>query len=371
MLISAPSIVGNEGEGVKVLADILRSLGFKSQLQHVECDRYNLICRVGESKPGRVLLLNGHIDTVPPGGGWSRDPFKPWISNDRLYGLGSCDMKAGLIALIHALRKFVEENPDFNGQIIYSAVVDEEGFSKGARKLVEEVNADAAIIAEPYFADESTPAVIGATGKVLLEVEVEGKASHAFRPWLGINAVEDAAKIVALIAKSKPIKSKKFGLIQPTVLKIEGGYKIYTVTIPDKCVFEVNRLTLPGESIDDVINWLHSLASKANIKSKIKISVKPPTYMGYEVNRNELIVKAFKRAYRKVLGVNPKIKCRATITDANVITGEAGIPSIVFGPKGGNAHMANEYVEIKTLMKAIEVYTEMMRAYFKYSSRAR
>ena len=153
-------------------------------------------------------------------------------------------MKSGLVALLFGLKAFVDTFEDFAGEVIYSAVIDEEGFSKGAKALIREINADAAIIGELYFAIER-PAVIGATGKFLLEVKVIGKAAHAFRPWLGINAIEEASKIISKIADLEPIVDSRFGKIKPAVLKIEGGYERYNATVPEECVFQVNRL-IPG-----------------------------------------------------------------------------------------------------------------------------
>lgn len=363
--VKIPSILGNEREGAKFLIEFLGKLGFNSYLQLVEDERYNVICEVNGSQPGKTLLLNGHIDTVPVTEGWTFNPFEPKIVNGRLYGLGAVDMKSGLIALIYGLKAFLEKvKDDFPGKIIYSAVVDEEGYSKGARKLVSQIKADAAIIGEPYDGI-NRPVVIGATGKILLEIEVTGKAAHAFRPWLGVNAIEDAARIIVKIKDESLILDERFGRIEPTILKIEGGYKIYNVTLPEKCIFQLNRLTLPEENENKIVNWIREIIKKLNLKSKTTIKVKPPKYDGYIVDRKHEIVRAFKRAFYEEYKLDAKIGYRATITDANVITGEGGIPSIVYGANGGNAHMANEYVEIKSIIKAAKIYANTIKNYLK------
>ncbi|MCR6692114.1 MAG: M20/M25/M40 family metallo-hydrolase [archaeon YNP-LCB-003-016] len=363
--ISVRSIVGEEFEGAKYLTELMRDWGFKPELQKVEENRYNVICRVRLGDVGRRLLLNGHMDTVPPSMDWNVDPFKPFIDDDRLYGLGAIDMKSGLITLLYSLKKFIEENEGgVNGEIIYSAVVDEEGYSKGAKKLVSELDYDAAIIGEPYDGIDSS-VVIGETGKILLSIECIGKAAHAFRPWIGVNAIEEASKLILKIVEEGTFEDERFGRIQPTTLKIEGGYKIYNVTLPEKCIFEVNILTKPEQTDEYFINWINELAKKIGLKGGISVKIKEPRYYGYITNENSMIVKAFKKAFEEEYGFKPKIGFKATITDGNIIAMKGAKPLIVYGLRGGNAHMANEYLELKSIEKTCKVYIKTMKNYLK------
>jgi acetylornithine deacetylase/succinyl-diaminopimelate desuccinylase-like protein len=363
--ISVRSIVGEEFEGAKYLTELMRDWGFKPELQKVEENRYNVICRVRLGDVGRRLLLNGHMDTVPPSMDWNVDPFKPFIDDDRLYGLGAIDMKSGLITLLYSLKKFIEENEgEVNGEIIYSAVVDEEGYSKGAKKLVSELDYDAAIIGEPYDGIDSS-VVIGETGKILLSIECIGKAAHAFRPWIGVNAIEEASKLILKIVEEGTFEDERFGRIQPTTLKVEGGYKIYNVTLPEKCIFEVNILTKPEQTDEYFINWINELAKKIDLKGGVSVKIKEPRYYGYITNENSMIVKAFKRAFEEEYGFKPKIGFKATITDGNIIAMKGVKPLIVYGLRGGNAHMANEYLELKSIEKTCKVYIKTMKNYLK------
>jgi acetylornithine deacetylase/succinyl-diaminopimelate desuccinylase-like protein len=363
--ISVRSIVGEEFEGAKYLTELMRDWGFKPELQKVEENRYNVICRVRLGDVGRRLLLNGHMDTVPPSIDWNVDPLKPFIDDDRLYGLGAIDMKSGLITLLYSLKKFIEENEgEVNGEIIYSAVVDEEGYSKGAKKLVSELDYDAAIIGEPYDGIDSS-VVIGETGKILLSIECIGKAAHAFRPWIGVNAIEEASKLILKIVEEGTFEDERFGRLQPTTLKIEGGYKIYNVTLPERCIFEVNILTKPEQTDEYFINWINELAKKIDLKGGVSVKIKEPRYYGYITNENSMIVKAFKRAFEEEYGFKPKIGFKATITDGNIIAMKGVKPLIVYGLRGGNAHMANEYLELKSIEKTCKVYIKTMKNYLK------
>jgi len=363
--ISVRSIVGEEFEGAKYLTELMRDWSFKPELQKVEENRYNVICRVRLGDVGRRLLLNGHMDTVPPSIDWNVDPLKPFIDDDRLYGLGAIDMKSGLITLLYSLKKFIEENEgEVNGEIIYSAVVDEEGYSKGAKKLVSELDYDAAIIGEPYDGIDSS-VVIGETGKILLSIECIGKAAHAFRPWIGVNAIEEASKLILKIVEEGTFEDERFGRLQPTTLKIEGGYKIYNVTLPERCIFEVNILTKPEQTDEYFINWINELAKKIDLKGGVSVKIKEPRYYGYITNENSMIVKAFKRAFEEEYGFKPKIGFKATITDGNIIAMKGVKPLIVYGLRGGNAHMANEYLELKSIEKTCKVYIKTMKNYLK------
>lgn len=361
--IKVSSIVGSEAEGSKFIYDLMVKWGFKPEFQFVEEGRFNVICRINRGS-GIKLLLNGHIDTVPPVMDWSRDPFQPVIENRRLYGLGAIDMKSGLITLLYSLRRFLElYEDDLNGEIIYSAVVDEEGYSKGAKKLISEIEYDSAIIGEPYDGIESE-VVIGETGKRLLELECIGKAAHAFRPWRGINAIEEAAKLILKIVEEGTIEDEKFGKLQPSTLKIEGGYKVYNVTVPEKCIVEINFLTKPEQTDEYLINWVKEIAKKINLKGELNVRIKEPRYYGYITSENSSIVSSFKKAFEEVHGFKPRIGFKATITDGNIIAMGGIKPLIIYGLRGGNAHMANEYLEINSIGKTCNVYIKTMKNYF-------
>jgi len=227
-MVSIPSVVGEEKELAEYVASELEALGLKPELQVVEENRPNVIALWDSGKPGRMLMLNGHLDTVPVCEGWSTDPFKPVVKGDRLYGLGALDMKGGLACLLTALKAIVEAEPDIAGSIAYTAVVGEEAYSKGAKALLKThvARADAVIIGEPYSGYGAGAIPLGITGKILYNIVVKGKAAHAFRPEEGINAIEEAACIIANLHRLKLMEHPKFGRGNLCTLKIEGGYKV-------------------------------------------------------------------------------------------------------------------------------------------------
>jgi len=224
-MIGIRSVVGEE----KALAEYLRSeldaLGFRSEMVEVEPGRPNVYGQMLGERPGPRLMFNGHTDTVPVCEGWSSSPFKPVTKNGRMYGLGSCDMKGGFACALTALKAFVDSGFRFKGELLFSGVIDEEAYSKGARAMLDSKygKCDAIVLCEPYSGDQSKPIPLGITGKVLYDVTVKGHAAHGFSPHLGVNAIDDAAHIITSLQKLRMLRHPKFGQGNFCTLKIDGG----------------------------------------------------------------------------------------------------------------------------------------------------
>jgi acetylornithine deacetylase/succinyl-diaminopimelate desuccinylase family protein len=357
-MISIPSVVGEEGALAEYLRVELDALGFKSKLDEVEPKRFNVYERMRGEKPGRRLMFNGHTDTVPVCEGWVTDPFKPVRKEGLLYGLGSCDMKGGIACALTALKAFVDSGLSFKGELLFSGVIDEEAFSKGARAMLrsEYGNCDAIVLCEPYSGDEAKPIPLGITGKVLYDVTVKGRAAHGFTPNLGINAVEDAARIITSLERLNMRRHPMFGQGNISTLKIEGGYEVYSVVVPDRCRFEVNRLLVPGESAQSAVEDLEALVKSLDLRADVEVRTKPPQYEPFVLNKDELIMKIFDEVYGEVCGVDPHYGYASGITDANVFSGEAGIPCLHLGPKRGDPHKPNEYVSLDWLPLVTKMY---------------
>ncbi len=158
-MISINSVVGNEGELAEYLRGELESLGIVCEMEEVEPGRPNVYAWMEGDGPGRRLNFNGHTDTVPVCEGWETDPFSPVTRDGRMYGLGSCDMKAGIACILNVLRAFVESGYVFEGELSFSGVIDEEAYGKGAKATLgtDLAGCDAIVLAEPYAGDESKP----------------------------------------------------------------------------------------------------------------------------------------------------------------------------------------------------------------------
>ncbi len=358
-MISINSIVGREGELAEYLWGELEALGLKCEVEEVEPGRPNVYARLEGEGPGRRLNFNGHTDTVPVVEGWDTDPFTPMVRDGRVYGLGACDMKGGIACTLDVIRAFVESGHPFDGELSFSGVIDEEAYGKGAKAMLKTDygNVDAIVLAEPYPGDETKPIPLGITGKILYDVHVKGKAAHGFRPSLGINAIEDAGRILASLEGLVFREHPDFGTGNYCTLKIEGGYEIYSVVVPAGCRFEVNRLLVPGETVQTAIEDMERLIGSLGLESEVEVGTKPPRYEAYVMGKDEEIIRVFDPVYKEVMGVEPVYEYAYGITDANIFSGEGGIPCLHLGPQRGGAHQSNEYVLLDWLLPVSKMYT--------------
>ena len=364
-MIRINSVVGNEEELANYIQMELSAIGLKPELHEVESKRMNIYAKIKGEAKGKRLMFNGHLDTVPVVVGWDTDPFTPVRKNDLLYGLGSCDMKSGIACIITTLKAIIESDYNFNGELSFSGVVDEEAYSKGARALLKTdlCKVNAIILAEPYPGDDTKPIPLGITGKVLYDIYVHGKAAHAFRPHFGINAVEDAAKIVSNLERLNFLNHPEFKKGNYSTIKFEGGYNVYSVIVPAEARFEVNRLMVPGETVKSSIADMERLVNELDLKSNVEVKTKPPQYEAYSMSREDPIMKAFEPVYIEVMGKVPLYEYAYGVTDANVFAGEGGIPCLHLGPQrgvstpnGGGTHEKNEYVRVSWLPKICRMY---------------
>ncbi len=359
-MIKIPSIVGEEKELAYYLQNELDGLGLKTELHEAQPGRPNIYAKLEGSGPGKKLDFNGHTDTVPVVPGWTHDPFTPVKEDGKIFGLGSNDMKGGIASILSMMRAFVESGLDFNGQLSFSGVIDEEAYGEGAKAMLKTDwgKVDGMVLAEPMSATKESPTPLGITGKVLYDIYVTGKAAHGFHPEAGINAVEQAGIILANLPKLNIKEAKGFKGNYST-LKIEGGYTVYSVVVPAEARFEVNRLTVPGETVESVIQDMEELVASLNLEAEVEVKTKPPLYASYVMEKTEPIVQVFDAAYREVKGVAPHYGYSSSITDANTFAGEGGIPCIHMGPFAGGPHQKDEYTLIDSMSPVTEIFTRM------------
>lgn len=357
-MVAIPSVVNEERELAEYLKRELEALGLETRLQEVEKDRPNVIAVHEFPELGPMLMFNGHMDTVPVCEGWTNDPFEPVVKEGRLYGLGAADMKAGIACAIAAVRALVEADAPLRGTLAFTGVVGEEAYSRGAKALLktEMAGADAVIIGEPYSGQGGGAVPLGITGKVLYDITVKGRSAHGFSPEKGVNAVDEAARILVNMDKLELRSHPRFKGNFCT-LKIEGGYKVYSVMVPERCRVEVNRLLVPGETVESAIRDMEKLIDSLGLEAEVEVATKPPFYEAFEMDPGLPIIKVFTEAYREVVGREPDFGYSNSITDGNVFTGEGGIPSIHMGPSGGGVHQADEYVTLEYLEPVTEIFT--------------
>ena len=252
-MVEIPSTEGNEKAMGDFLEAYTRSLGMEVEKQVVEGDRANIIARVTVGKGGKTVVLNSHMDVVPPADGWDTDPFQLVIKGDRAYGRGSTDAKGALTAFLMATKNIIENPGDTNGTIIFTAVVDEESFSKGARYLADHksVQADYGIVGEPTMSN----VYICHKGSIRPVIKIKGRSAHPSTPKLGISAVRVASYISTLVDEIEDVLAEQNHPIAGTpaisITMLKAGVK--ENVLPDTCELTIDRRMVPGEDEQEII----------------------------------------------------------------------------------------------------------------------
>jgi acetylornithine deacetylase len=237
-----------EAEIARFVAGWLDRNGVAVEYHDLGDARANVIGRVPGHGGGRALLLNAHLDTVGVGG--LDAGLSPRVEGNRVYGRGSFDMK-GSLSVIMLVAAAVAERP-LAGDLIVTAVADEEAYSIGTEAVAKTVTADAAIVAEPT----EMQVVVAHKGFVWLELATDGVAAHGSRYDLGVDAIARMGPVLMGLAElDESLRAERdqhslLGGASVHASLIEGGRELSTY--PDRCVAKIERRTLPGETIRDV-----------------------------------------------------------------------------------------------------------------------
>lgn len=317
----------------------------------------NVLARLPGSDPdGPTLMLNAHVDTVAIVDAWEEDPLSGRIENGRLYGQGACDMKGGLAAVMVALDALASADLDLRGDVLLTAVVDEEGpYGLGTNQLLRDgitEECDAAIVTEPgpVLAQEpiENPALLlGARGRFLYDVEVGGKAAHGSQPGKGTNAVADAGRLADAFRDLSVGSHPKLGDGSVCPLMIEGGGE--TLSVPERCRLLVDRHVVPGENEKSVRADAEALVAALDLDSEVEIGFREAPasdvrYGPYVTSEDHPLVAALQSGTETVAGTRPEIGYFASVGDFNYLGHRAGLPTVIVGPDGENVHGAGEFV---------------------------
>lgn len=322
----------------------LREAGLEVDLHELGPARANVVAFVRGSGGGRSLMLNAHMDTV--GAGQMIDPFLPRIEGDRLYGRGAFDMKASLAAIMLAGRE--ARALDLRGDVIITAVADEEFASIGAQDIVTRLTADAAIVAEPFGLD----LCVAHKGFVWLEVETRGVAAHGSLPDSGVDAIAKMGRVlVELEALDRELRSGPghplLGTGSVHASLIQGGQELSTY--PQQCMLSIERRTIPGETTAIVEAQVEAILERARsadpaFQARTRtLLVREP----FSVAPDEPIVAVSRTHAERALGREAKTIGAGGWMDAAILSA-AGIPTVIFGPDGEGAHADVEWVSISS-----------------------
>lgn len=332
----------------------MEQMGMLTSRRDVVDGRPNVFGRIKGTGKGPCLMLAGHLDTVGVVGYDS--PFDPKISQGRVYGRGSCDMKAGLAAFIEVARVLLENNIELAGDFLIAGIADEEHQMIGSREIRQNGPIpDFAIVGEPTELEVCHVH----KGQLCMHIRTHGQACHSSVPEQGINAIEHMAKVIhafsdynSELAARPPDPICGHGRFSPGVIR--GGDIVSSV--PDFCELEVDRRTLSGETTVQVVSeYRQRLEAIAKDDKNFNYEISTPTLRiaALDTPQDSPIVQHIASAYQQVLSQDPSFEPFTGGTDApNLLC-----PAVICGPGSiQQAHTLDEYVEIDHVSHAATMY---------------
>lgn len=377
-LLRQPSVSGEEGKVVEAIKNAFTEMGFD------DCfvDAYgNVIGHVKGNKPGKAILFDGHIDTVPvpDDSKWAHAPFGGELVDGKIYGRGASDMKGAVSAMIAAVSYFAKDtNKDFAGDLYVAGVVHEEIFEGiAARKISEKVNPDYVVIGEASELNLK----IGQRGRGEIVIETFGKPAHSANPEKGVNAVYKMAKVIDRVQKLEAPEQDGLGKGILVLTDIKSSPYPGASVVPDYCRATFDRRLLVGETKEGVLAPVEALlkemmAEDSELNAKVSYAIGRETcYTGETIEgerffpgwlydeQDEYVQAAYKGL--KEAGLNPEITQYSFCTNGSHYAGERGIKTIGFGPSKENlAHTIDEYIEQDQLFKGAEGYYGILKAVY-------
>ncbi|MFW6035471.1 MAG: M20 family metallopeptidase [Halothermotrichaceae bacterium] len=331
----------------------------------------NIVGKLVGQDEGPMVVLNGHLDTVNICEGWTKEPLAAEVEDGCLYGLGSLDMKGGSAAIMLAVEAFSRTVKNYNGEILYTLVCDEEGpYGLGTDALIMDGyydNADVAIVPEPSaaFAGIDFPCLcLGARGGWKYTVNLKGKSAHGANPKKGVNAITEASKVIIELEKSELKPHTKLGTGAICVIDFKGGGD--PLSVPDSATFSVFRHVTIGEDREYLRREVEEAVNRANLKGKASISFRDAPHQDnagfqpYVVSESNPYTRAIKESILNATGNEANIAYFSSVGDFNYLGSRIKIPTYVIGPSGENYHSADEYVELDSVVKTARIIYDFL-----------
>jgi acetylornithine deacetylase len=347
---------GGEAEIGTYTADTLTSIGLQVTTYELAPGRMNVvgILKGHRPKESRSLLLNAHLDTVGVEG-MTCDPFGAEIREGRLYGRGAQDMKGSLAAMIAAVQTLQDRGVELGGDLLITAVSDEEHASIGTEDLIRHVTADAAIVTEP------TDLTIcrAHRGFIWYDVETSGRAAHGSRFKEGIDANMRMGRFLSRLERlERELRQREaHPLSGPPSLhvpRIQGGSEISIYAA--HCLMQIERRTSPGETVSSATAELLDILNQLTREDPTFQATLSPTFSRdpFEVAVDAEIVQALQTACTRHLGREPKHSGATFWTDAALLAG-AGMETVLIGPTGAGLHSAEEWVDLNSVQQLAHI----------------
>lgn len=379
-LVRIPSVYdpakpdGNERIAADFVAGLLAEWGIPYRQWEVARGRPNIVAELAGTRPGPVLILEGHTDVVTAGdlGEWSIDPFGAEIREGRLYGRGSADMKSGLTALLYAARALQLAGSDFAGTLRLAVLADEEGLMQGAKAFVREGYLDgatAAIICEP----EGERVCIAQKGALRLRAHFHGKMAHGAMPEEGANPLSALAEaLVACRALEARIQGESrphplLGKFYLTPTVVRAGELEQANVLPASAELLLDIRTTPAHEHAEILRRVESAVTGATagvpgVSSAVTVVDDRPAT---ETDSDDPIVRATSAAHRAEFGSEPPLGGVPGSTDGTIFWAANRLPLVTYGPGDTTIpHQADEFVRLDEVVACARVYIGAALRYF-------
>ncbi len=346
--------------------------------------RWNVVARREGPRPGPCVHLNGHVDVVEPGAGWTVDPWAGEVRDGRLFGRGTCDMKGGIAAAVVAAETLLELEPDLPGAIEISGTADEESGGYGgvawlARQgFLSKPRVDHVIIPEPLNVDR---VCIGHRGVWWAEVTTHGRIAHGSMPFLGDCAVRHMGAFLRALEEELWPKLARRRTAMPVVPEgarastlnanaIQGGQPIGeglpSPCVPDTCRIVLDRRFLIEEQLPAVKGEVRAILERLERERPgFRWSLRDLFEVEPVLTDPDLPVpRTVAGAIRTVLGREPAFICSPGTYDQKHVARIGGLQDCVaYGPGILDlAHQPDEFVAVDDLVAAAQVLALSIRS---------
>ena len=347
-----------EGAMADYFEQALRKLGLEIDSHEVSHGQRNVWGVLKGAGTGPTILLAGHLDTVGVEG--YDNPFEPKIDDGKIFGRGSCDMKAGLAAYLEVIRVLQASGATLSGDVIVAGVVDEEHAMVGSKAFgLRGPKVDFAIVAEPSQL-KIAPAH---KGQILMTLRTRGVAAHSSMPEKGVNAIYHMARALqALQGYAEDLRKRRpdamCGLPSFSVGVFRGGDN--ACSVPDFCEVDLDRRTIPGEMHSDVLDEMRAVLDAVQAQtSDFKYEFETPflDLPPLATDSASPLMKAIETACQDVIG-RSDIMAFPGSTDAPNFKS----PTVICG--AGNleqCHSLNEYVDLNEIENAVRIYVKTIQ----------
>jgi acetylornithine deacetylase len=340
-----------EAEVARFVAEWCQHAGLETSLTEPAPGRPNVIAVARGSGGGRTLILNAHTDTVGVAG--MTDPLVARLEGGRLFGRGAYDMKGSLAACMLATAEAARRG--LRGDVVLTAVSDEEFASVGTEAVAASIQADAAIVTEPT----EMQIAVAHRGFVCFEIETIGRAAHGSRPHLGIDAIAKMGPVlVGIQALDRELRAHPthalLGSGSVHASLIEGGQEYSSY--PARCLLQAERRTIPGETVELAEGEIRDILGGAErddpdfVGEVQVVAAREP----FEVAGDAELVDVV-RSCAEATGPEPEVVGVSFWADSALLAA-AGIPTVLFGPRGEGAHAEVEWVDVASLEQCVEIY---------------